>query len=137
MNTTRETKEIILFDGECNLCNTFVNFVIDRDYKKRFLFTSLQSQKGIAIQNKAGIGTQDMYSVILYNPENNSYKEKSSAILHILKHFKGLWQLSTLAFAVPPYIRNVLYNWVARNRYKWFGKNSCRLPDPELKKRFI
>ncbi len=137
MYAIHQTKEIILFDGECNLCNTFVNFVIDRDYKNRFLFTSLQSQKGIAIQKKAGISTQNMYSVILYNPETNTYKEKSSAVVHILKHFKGVWKLSILAFAVPPYFRNVLYNFVARNRYKWFGKNSCRLPDPELKKRFI
>jgi predicted DCC family thiol-disulfide oxidoreductase YuxK len=136
-NSEYDYKEIILFDGECNLCNGFVNFVIDRDHKQRFAFSSLQSEKGMEIQKSAGILVEDMDSIILYHPEKHTFKDKSSAIVHILKHFKGIWKLSVATLIIPVYFRNLLYDYIAANRYRWFGKTACRIPTPALKKRFI
>lgn len=129
-------EEIILFDGECNLCNGFVNFVIDRDYKHRFVFTSLQSNTGISIQESAGIVSRDMDSIILYSPTTNTYRKRSAAILYIVKHFEGLWPISLFFLVIPAFLRDGIYNLVAKNRYH-FGKSSCRIPTPELKQRFI
>jgi predicted DCC family thiol-disulfide oxidoreductase YuxK len=134
---TTHKNEVILFDGECNLCNGFVNFVIDRDHKQRFVFTSLQSKAGIKIQNEAGILIEDTDSIILYDPDSNSFKEKSAAIIHILRHFKSPWPLIRVFQLIPRFIRNFIYDSIARNRYRWFGKTSCRIPTPELKKRFL
>ncbi|XLS28491.1 thiol-disulfide oxidoreductase DCC family protein [Flavobacteriaceae bacterium M23B6Z8] len=129
-------EEIILFDGECNLCNEFVNFVIDRDLTQRFVFTSLQSPTGISIQQSAGITPGDMDSIILYSPATNTYRKRSAAIIHIVKHFNGLWPLTKVFLFIPLFLRDGLYNLVAKNRYS-FGKTSCRIPTPELRRRFL
>ena len=127
---------IILFDGHCNLCNSSVNFIIDRDPEKRFKFTSLQSEIGEEISNKYKIDKSKTDSVILV--EADRVYTKSSAALKIAKYLRGIWKLAYVFIIIPKFIRDFFYDIIAKNRYKWFGKkNECRLPTPELKERFL
>lgn len=129
-------KRIILFDGECNFCDSNVQFIIKRDPAAHFLFTSLQSKAGQQLVKQHHIPS-DVDSLVLI--ENNKAFTKSSAALRIAKKLDGLWHLLFLFILVPPVIRNGVYDFVARNRYKWFGKkeDACALPSPEIRKRFI
>lgn len=127
--------KIILFDGVCNLCSGAVQWIIKHDKKNVFKFASLQSETGISLVKKYAI-PENTDSVILINEEQ--VYVKSSAALHIAKYCSGLWPLLFAFIIVPPFIRNTVYDWVARNRYKWFGKKeSCWIPTPELKQKFI
>ncbi|HLP52938.1 MAG TPA: DCC1-like thiol-disulfide oxidoreductase family protein [Chitinophagales bacterium] len=127
---------VVLFDGVCNLCNGYVNWMIDHDKKNQFKFASLQSEFGR--QKVAELGLQgDYLNTIVYYDNGRGYTH-SSAVLHILKQLGGVYSLMAIFLLVPPFIRNFVYNVVARNRYKWFGKrDSCRIPTPELKSRFL
>ncbi len=128
--------KVILFDGVCNLCNSSVNFVIRHDKKGVFKFAPLQSDFGEQALKKYGINTKDTDSIILI--DNNKYYIKSSAALHIAKHLSGAYPLLFCFMIVPKFIRNWVYDYVAKNRYKWYGKKeSCMIPRPELKKKFI
>lgn len=129
-------KRIILFDGVCNFCDASVQFIIKRDPANHFLFTSLQSEKGLELTKKYAI-PEDVDSLVLI--ENGKAFTKSSAALRIAKKLDGLWHLFFLFILVPRKIRDGVYNYVARNRYKWFGKkeDACMLPSPEQRKRFI
>ena len=128
--------KIILFDGVCNLCNSSVNFIIDHDKENVFKFASLQSEAGQELLNKFNLNTKDFDSIIYV--ENDKYFEQSTAVLRIVKSFPGLWKLLFVFIIVPPFIRNFLYNIIANNRYKWFGKKDlCRVPTPELKEKFL
>ena len=128
---------IILFDGVCNLCNSSINFIIDRDTERRFRFASLQSVEGEALLRQHGLiikATLD--SVILI--ENEKVYQKSAAALRIARHLGGAWPLLGIFWLVPSFLRDAVYNLIARNRYRWFGRQeSCRLPTPELKERFL
>jgi predicted DCC family thiol-disulfide oxidoreductase YuxK len=127
---------IILFDGVCNLCNGFVNFLIERDKKGMFKFASLQSQGGQDLLKEAQPQGLKGESIVLI--EGSGAYMESSAALRILGGIGGAWKLFYIFMIVPPFIRNSVYRLVARNRYKWFGKmDSCRLPTPELKSRFL
>jgi predicted DCC family thiol-disulfide oxidoreductase YuxK len=129
-------KSIIFFDGVCNLCNSSVNFIIKHDKKKHFLFASLQSDaaKEILLQHNSKKITFD--SIILIKA--NKIYEKSTAALKISKHLNNGLFLLYLFIIVPTFIRDYLYNTIAKNRYKWFGKkDSCMIPTKELKHRFI
>ncbi len=127
---------IILFDGVCNLCNSSVNFIIDHDKKNVFRFASLQSDAGQTLLKKFNLNTNDFNSIILV--ENDKFYERSSAVLKIVKKFPGLWKLLYLFIIIPPSVRNFVYDIIADNRYKWFGKReSCRVPTPELKEKFL
>ncbi|MHA6253459.1 thiol-disulfide oxidoreductase DCC family protein [Oceanobacillus sp. CAU 1775] len=126
---------IVLFDGECNFCDSSVQFIIRRDPKETFKFASLQSDLGIELREKFQT-PDDMDSLVLI--ENNNIYYKSTAALRIAKHLKGLWKLSYIFTLVPRSIRDVAYNIIAKNRIKWFGtKNSCTLPTPETRSRFL
>jgi len=129
-------KRIILFDGVCNFCDASVQFIIKRDPAAHFLFTSLQSEKGLELTKKYAI-PEDVDSLVLI--ENGKAFTKSSAALRIAKKLDGLWHLFFLLILVPRKIRDGVYNYVAKNRYKWFGKkeDACMLPSPEQRKRFI
>ncbi|MCL7754095.1 DUF393 domain-containing protein [Polaribacter sp. Z022] len=130
-------KKIILFDGVCNLCNTSVLKVIKYDKNNVFLFAALQSEKGKEIINYLGIDTSKIDSIILYEP-GVSYEIKSTAALKIMKEFKGFWSLTSIFMLLPEGFRNSVYNYIAKNRYKWFGKKeSCMIPTPELKAKFL
>ncbi|PKG25640.1 thiol-disulfide oxidoreductase DCC family protein [Niallia nealsonii] len=128
-------KAIILFDGVCNLCNQSVQFIIKRDPKGYFTFTSIQGETGQKLLQKYQI-SNNLDSLLLI--EDNNYYTKSAAALQICKHLNGFWKYLIIFKIVPPFIRNSVYDIVAKNRYKWFGKrDSCMLPTPENKNRFI
>lgn len=130
-------KKIILFDGICNFCNTTVIKIIALDKKNVFVFASLQSAVGREIINRTGIDSEKIDSIILYEP-NLSYDIKSSAVLKIMNNFNGLWKLSQLFWIVPKPLRDLVYDFIAKNRYNWFGKKtSCMLPTLELKEKFL
>ncbi len=129
-------QKIILFDGICNLCNNSVTFVIKRDSKNLFKYAALQSEAGKELVKEHGIDTETTDSIILI--EANKAYVKSSAALRIAKHLSGGWPLLYGFIIIPTFLRNWVYDWVARNRYKWFGKKeSCMIPTPELKEKFL
>lgn len=130
-------KKIILFDGVCNFCNSSVLKIIEYDVKNRFVFTSLQSTIGKQITNYLNIDTSKTDSIVLYEP-NVSYYIKSSAALKIISEFGGLWKLTQIFFLFPSSIRDMVYDIVAKNRYKWFEKKeNCVIPTNELKNKFL
>ena len=117
-------ENILLFDGFCNLCSRLVNFIIKRDKKAKFLFISLQSASGQSLLKKFGLPTDDFDSVVYI--KGNKYFIKSSAILHILKELKGIWKLFFIFIIIPNFIRDFIYNIIAKTRYKIFGRqDSC------------
>ncbi|WP_020526329.1 thiol-disulfide oxidoreductase DCC family protein [Flexithrix dorotheae] len=129
-------QKVILFDGVCNLCNSSVNFIIDRDPQAKFKFTSLQSEEGQEILNEFNLPTKDFDTIIYV--ENGKLYNKSSAALKIAKGLNGAWPLLYIFYFLPKFFRDFFYNIIAKNRYKWFGKeDACRIPTPELKSRFI
>jgi predicted DCC family thiol-disulfide oxidoreductase YuxK len=127
---------IILFDGVCNLCNQWVQFVIKRDSRDLFRFASLQSDTAGTLLSQHNYEHPPLQSAILLM-NGNLYTE-STAILHIVRRLRGPIQLMACFRVVPVFIRNPLYRFIARNRYKCFGKQtSCMLPTPETKMRFL
>lgn len=130
-------KKIVLFDGVCNLCNGFVQYIIKRDKNDVFRFASLQSDIGQKILRHTGIDQKQIDSIVLYEP-GIAYFYKSSAAIEIAKGLGGWFSLSSIFLLIPKFLRNPVYDYVARNRYKWYGKQeSCWLPTPELKSKFI
>ncbi len=131
-----EPNQIILFDGLCNLCNGSVQFIINRDAKKQFRFASLQSSFGNHQLHKFGLATNQLYSIILI--KEGRYLQKSNAALEIARNLDGLWPAIYLFKIVPRFLRDWAYDCIAKNRYSWFGKkDSCMIPTPELKSRFL
>lgn len=127
---------IVLFDGVCNFCNASVNFVIDRDPHASFKFGALQSEEGVQLLSELGITPDYLDSILLV--ENGKVFKDSTAALKIAKKLSGLWPILYGFIVVPAPVRDLVYRWIARNRYKWFGKmDSCRLPTPEYRARFI
>lgn len=131
-------KKIILFDGVCNLCNSSVQFVIKRDKKDIFRFAPLQSDIGKKMVDERGIDTSTIDSIILVEP-NIAYYTKSSAAIEIANDLGGIWQaLNVFTYILPVSVRDWVYDFIARNRYKWFGKKEhCMIPTPEMKAKFI
>jgi predicted DCC family thiol-disulfide oxidoreductase YuxK len=127
---------IILFDGVCNLCSGTVQFIIAHDPNKLFRFASLQSDAGQALLAKHALPNKDFKTIIFI--ENGRIYTKSGAALHIARRLGGLWQLLYLFIIVPPFIRNIVYDYIARNRYRFWGeKEECWLPTPDLRSRFL
>ena len=134
MNTESKHK-VILFDGVCNLCNSFVNFVIRNDKKEVFKFAPIQSDFGEIALKKHRINSKDTDSIILVDDDN--YYIKSSAALYIAKNLSGAYPLLFCFMLVPKFMRNWVYDFVAKNRYKWYGKKeNCMIPTPELIDKF-
>ena len=135
MNKT-ESQKIILFDGVCNLCNGAVTFIIKRDPKSTFKFAALQSDIGQVLTAEHGIDTSKTDSIILV--DNKKVYIKSTAALRIAKNLNGGYPLLYGFIIIPTVVRNWVYDWIAKNRYKWFGQQeSCMIPTPELKSRFL
>jgi predicted DCC family thiol-disulfide oxidoreductase YuxK len=131
-------KELILFDGVCNLCNSSVLYVIKRDKKNKFLFAPLQSEMGQAIINAFNIDTEETDSIILYKPKERKIYHRSTAALSVAKSLNFPTNLMVVFFIVPTFIRNWVYNYIAKNRYTWYGKKeSCMIPTPELTSKFL
>ena len=131
-----DKKAVILFDGVCNLCDSTVQFILKRDKKGYFHYASLQSEAGQALLTANGLPTTDFDSFILV--ENGKVYQKSTGALRVARHLGGAWPLLYAFIIIPPFIRNAVYNWVARNRYRWYGKKEeCMLPRPEWRERFL
>jgi len=129
-------KSLILFDGVCNLCNSSVQFILLRDKKDRFRFASLQSDYGQSILKQYNLPTDKFNSLALV--ENGKIYQKSTGALRIARKLKGLWPMLYGFIIVPPFIRNLVYDIIAKNRYRWFGKKEeCMLPRPEWKQKFL
>lgn len=133
-----ESSAIVLFDGVCNLCNGAVTFIIDHDPDAYFMFAPLQSEVGGARLEPERSGpkpTDALESIVLL--ENGQRFTRSTAALRIARKLRGVWPLYAF-IVVPKPIRDRVYRWIARNRYRWFGKtDACRLPTPELARRFL
>ena len=131
----REHK-VILFDGVCNLCNSTVQRVIKNDKNDVFRFTALQSAVGMVMVTELGIDTAETDSIILI--EGDSYSVKSTAALKIAKELSSGYPLLYGFIIIPTAVRNWVYDFIAKNRYKWYGKqDSCMIPTPEMKKKFL
>lgn len=130
-------KKIILFDGVCNLCDSAVQFVIQHDKKDVFRFVAIQSELGEQILKHIGINPMNIDSVILYEP-GIAYYYKSDAALQIAKNLGGFFHFGTFFRFIPIGISNKLYDYIAKNRYKWYGKKeTCLIPTLELKSKFL
>ncbi|SEA55532.1 Predicted thiol-disulfide oxidoreductase YuxK, DCC family [Flavobacterium gillisiae] len=137
MTLTPKDKKIILFDGVCNLCNSAVQFIIKHDKKDVFRFVALQSDLGLQICKHIGVDQKSMDSIILYVP-GIAYYYKSEAALEIASQLGSFYSLLAIFKILPSKFSNFIYDWIARNRYKWFGKKeSCMIPTPELKSKFL
>ena len=132
-----EETPVILFDGVCNLCDSAVQFVIQHDTKDVFRFVALQSQMGQEILKYIGVDPVNIDSIILYEP-GIAYYYKSQAALEIAKNLGGFFHFGTVLRIIPTGISNQLYDYIAENRYKWYGKKeSCMIPTAELKAKFL
>jgi len=130
------THSIILFDGVCNLCNGAVNFVIKRDFGNVFKFASLQEKQGTLLLKKYAIDARKLDSIVLI--ENDSVYTKSSAALRIARKLSKLWPLFIIFIIIPSFIRDGIYDFIAKNRYKWFGKKEqCMIPTPGSREKFL
>lgn len=128
-------KSIVLFDGECNVCDASVQFILKRDAQGYFQFASLQSEIGQSLLKRYNIPPATD-SLVLIDQEK-AYTQ-STAALKITKHLDGLWKWCYGAIIIPSLIRDCAYNVLANNRYKWFGKKEmCLLPTNEQRERFL
>lgn len=133
---TIESNDVLLFDGVCNLCNGAVNFIIDHDPNQHFKFAALQSDFGQERLKELGFNTEKFDSLVLLS-QGKVYR-KSTAALRIARKLNGLYPLLYTFIIVPPFIRHWVYDLIGRNRYRWWGKrDSCRMPTPELRQRFV
>lgn len=132
-----KNKKIILFDGVCNLCDAAVQFIIKHDKKDIFRFVALQSDLGQEITKHIGIDTKNIDSIILYQP-GIAYYYKSEAVFEIAKSLGGIFYLGTIFSIFPTSFNNRIYDYIAKNRYKWYGKKeSCMIPTKELQAKFL
>jgi predicted DCC family thiol-disulfide oxidoreductase YuxK len=130
-------KQLILFDGVCNLCNSSINYVIKYDKNDVFMFAPLQGEAGKQIIQKFHLDTSKTDSILLYS-EEKGLQIKSSAALAIASKLGFPRNLLTIFYIIPPFIRNWVYDYIAKNRYKWYGKKeACMIPTPELQVKFL
>lgn len=125
---------VVFFDGVCNLCNSYVQWLIKRDKKNKLKYASLQSQ--FAQHHITDIKIRQTDSIVFF--KNQQFYTKSTAVIYILQSLGYPYKLSVVLLIVPKFIRNWVYDIVARNRYKWFGKRAaCLLPEASLKDKFL
>jgi predicted DCC family thiol-disulfide oxidoreductase YuxK len=127
---------VILFDGVCNLCNGFVQFVLKRDKNKTFQFASLQSNYGTELSKYFNFPVCLPETIVLFDGKN--ILTESDAVLKITSSLNGIWKTTIILYIIPRLIRNWLYRLIARNRYRIFGKrDQCMVPDENIKDRFL
>ena len=129
---------VILFDGVCNLCSASVRFVVERDRSAYFKLAALQSEPGKRLLEEHGVkpGTGDPASIIVV--EDGKVYQRSTAALHIARRLDGVWKLGWAFIIVPRFVRDAVYDFIAKRRYRWFGKqDACMVPTPELRARFV
>ena len=131
-----QDETILLFDGVCNLCSGSVQFVLKRNKQANIKFASLQSKFGQKLIEKSDLPKDYFGSLVLF--KNGNTLVKSDAALELSKDLSGFWKLGAVFLIIPKFIRDAVYNWVARNRYSWFGKEeTCWLPEPKWQHRFL
>ena len=127
---------LVMFDGVCNLCNGFVQFLIRRDPQARFVFASLQSGFASDQLHRHGVNPRALHSVIVI--DQGKMYQRSDAVLRVVGYLPVLWPMLKVFWLVPRFIRDGVYNVIAASRYKWFGRqDACMLPDPSLRARFM
>lgn len=127
---------IVLFDGVCNLCEASVQFILLRDKFGYFKFASLQSNFAQTFLSEQGLKTSNFDSIVLI--ENGQIYQRSDAALRIARKLSGAWKIFYVFIVIPKFFRDAVYNFIANNRYRWFGKkDECLLPKPEWKERFL
>ncbi|MFY8186869.1 MAG: thiol-disulfide oxidoreductase DCC family protein [Flavobacterium sp.] len=132
-----EGKKIVLFDGVCNLCDSAVQMIIKNDKKDVFRFVAQQEPKGQEIMRYLGIDALKTDSIILYEP-NVAYFIKAEAVMEIARDLSGGLHYIRLFSWLPNGLANLVYDFVAKNRYQWYGKKeSCMMPTPEIKQKFL
>nr|WP_036723181.1 DCC1-like thiol-disulfide oxidoreductase family protein [Paenibacillus forsythiae] len=131
-----EGASIVLIDGVCHLCGRLTTFIIPRDPKGHFYFAPLQSDIGQSLLERGGLDVHRLDTVVLV--EEGIYYTESAAVLRILRKLRFPWPTVYLLIAVPAPLRNRLYRYVAKNRYRWFGRDDhCLVPAPEIRRRFL
>lgn len=132
----KEVKSIILFDGVCTLCNASIDFVMKRDPKNRFLVGALQESVSKKVLSDFQVDPAYLDSLVLV--EHGKIYFRSTAALRIAKGLGGLWSLLYIFIILPTFLRDPVYDWIGKNRYRWFGKKStCRMPTAEERKKFL
>jgi predicted DCC family thiol-disulfide oxidoreductase YuxK len=132
-----QNKATILFDGVCNLCNASVQLVIKHDPDAFFNFSAIQSEAGQALMHQYNIATPATPESLILIEDGKAY-QYSTAALRIARKLKSWHRFLYVFIIVPPFIRNAVYRFIAKNRYRWWGKqDSCWIPTPDLKKRFL
>ncbi len=127
---------ILLFDGHCNLCNAWVNFIVKRDPSCRILFASLQSVAGRRLLEEHKIDSNYIDSLVFF--EEDKVSVSSTAALRILSYLDGWERHMIFLSVVPRPLRDIVYRFVAKNRYRWFGRREqCMVPTVKLSKRFL
>jgi predicted DCC family thiol-disulfide oxidoreductase YuxK len=135
MNLPKD-KTIVFFDGVCNFCNGSINFVLVRDEKNKFLFAPLQSKAGQEFLTSHQLNAQEFDSVIVFT-EGKLFK-KSAAALQITSHLGFPWTMLSVFKILPVFIRDFFYDFIARNRYRFFGKrDACMIPTREVRAKFL
>lgn len=126
---------IVIFDGECVICNSFFRFLLRRDKKERLRFATLQSQfsKSLIENHFKNYPAPD--SLLLW--QNGKLYTKSTAAIRATAALGGIWLATKVFLIIPSFLRNLVYDFIARNRYRWYQKQSCILPEPDLKNRFV
>lgn len=128
-------RRVLLFDGICNLCNGAVQWIIQHDHDGKIQFASLQGDVGVSIKEQYGIAN-DLDSLVFV--DNQRVYTKSSAVCRVCKYLNGFWKIGYVCSLIPKPFRDMLYDFVASRRYRWFGKKtSCWLLTKELRKRFL
>ena len=129
-------KQIILFDGVCNLCNGSVQFIMKRDKDRNFLYAPLQGETAKIRLENSRFSSSILESILLVDGEK--IYDRSTAALKIAKQLNGAWPMLYVYIIIPKFIRDGVYNFIGKNRYKWFGKQeSCMMPTPEIKALFL
>jgi predicted DCC family thiol-disulfide oxidoreductase YuxK len=127
---------IILFDGVCNFCNGAINFVLKQDKKGIFRFAPLQSEAGQKLLQEYNLSTKEFDSFVLI--DNGKVYKKSAASLRVMNKLPWYWKEAQILRIVPTAFRDAIYDFIASNRYKWFGKKEqCMIPTPEMRSKFL
>ena len=132
----RKEKSIILFDGVCTLCNASIDFILKRDDRDHFLVGALQEDSAKKFLSSFEVNPSYLDSLVLI--EEGKIYFKSTAALKIAKNLRGLWPICYPLIFIPAFLRDPIYDWIGKNRYRWFGKkNTCRIPTPEERVKFL
>ncbi|MDQ1160888.1 putative DCC family thiol-disulfide oxidoreductase YuxK [Chryseobacterium sp. SORGH_AS 447] len=135
MEENWQDKHIVFFDGDCGVCNFWVQRILERDKKNRFMFASLQSDFGQKFLSERGLNTKVFNTMYLWKP-NRYYLEKSRAVLKIADLLGGVYKLSAIGKLVPKFLSDKVYDKISENRMK-LANQKCYLPTPEERKKFI